>query len=542
MKKKLTLPDIPVKDQTPTVKALLLLVEECLIRLQEQDEEIHRLKDEIDELKGEKKRPKFKPSKLDEGSEGHSDEKDSKKKKPRAGSNKKSKTAELEVHEEKVLSPSDLPEGSRFKGYRDYVVQDLQIKSHNIRYRLACWVTPDGKTITAQLPFDAQGSHVGATLKQFIIYQHHHCQVTQPLLLEQLQEWGVDISSGQINRILSEKQDIFHHEKDSLLKAGLSASSYVSVDDSGARHQGKNGYVTQIGNAFFAWFESTGSKSRINFLSLLRAGNKGYQLTEAALEYMKAQKLPQTPLNRLKQAANRLFPNDASWQDFLKEVGIIKTRHVRIATEGALLGCVVAEGVNPNLVIVSDDAGQFNVLLHALCWVHAERLIHKLIPLNDAHKEDIAHVRGQIWNLYADLKAYKSGESHLDKEELNLRFDEIFSQKTRYATLNQILKRIHANKQELLLVLERPDIPLHTNESERDIRDYVKKRKVSGGTRSELGRRCRDTFTSLKKTCRKLNISFWRYLKDRISNPFETIDPLADIILTRASTACATGY
>ena len=92
MKKKLTLPDIPVKDQTPAVKALLLLVEECLIRLQEQDEEIHRLKDEIDELKGEKKRPKFKPSKLDEGSEGHSDEEDSKKKKPRAGSNKKSKT------------------------------------------------------------------------------------------------------------------------------------------------------------------------------------------------------------------------------------------------------------------------------------------------------------------------------------------------------------------------------------------------------------------------------------------------------------------
>ena len=150
-------------------------------------------------------------------------------------------------------------------------------------------------------------------------------------------------------------------------------------------------------------------------------------------------------------------------------------------------------------MIVSDDAGQFNVLLHALCWVHAERLIHKLIPLNDAHKEDIVHVRGQVWDLYADLKAYKSGESHLDKEELNLRFDEIFSQKTRYATLNQILKRIHANKQELLLVLERPDIPLHTNESERDIRDYVKKRKVSGGTRSELGRRCRDTFASLKK-------------------------------------------
>lgn len=65
-------------------------------------------------------------------------------------------------------------------------------------------------------------------------------------------------------------------------------------------------------------------------------------------------------------------------------------------------------------------------------------------------------------------------------------------------------------------MLERPDIPLHTNGSEGDVRDYVKKRKVSGGTRSDLSRRCRDTFASLKKTCRKLGVSFWDYLNDRV--------------------------
>ena len=68
---------------------------------------------------------------------------------------------------------------------------------------------------------------------------------------------------------------------------------------------------------------------------------------------------------------------------------------------------------------------------------------------------------------------------------------------------------------ELLLVLDRPEIPLHNNASETDIREYVKRRKVSGGTRSDSGRRCRDTFTSLKKTCRKLGVSFWDYLMDR---------------------------
>src|ERR1035441_4336051 len=171
----------------------------------------------------------------------------------------------------------------------------------------------------------------------------------------------------------------------------------------------------------------------------------------------------------------------------------------RNAREGALLGELAARGLHERLAIVSDDAGQFKVLRHALCWIHAERLIHTLLPLNEDHREDIATVRGQLWELYADLKKYKRRPNKQAKRALAQRFDGLFSQKTRYQTLNQLLRRLHQNKAELLLVLERPEIPLHTNASERDIRDYVKKRKVSGGTRSELGRQCRDTFISLKK-------------------------------------------
>ena len=107
-----------------------------------------------------------------------------------------------------------------------------------------------------------------------------------------------------------------------------------------------------------------------------------------------------------------------------------------------------------------------------------------------------------------------------------------FTQKTSYATLNQTLKRINSNKPELLLVLERPDIPLHTNGSETDIRDYVKKRKIRGGTRSDQGRRCRDTFASLKKTCRKLSISFWDFLKGRNSG-VNAIPPLPELVRRR---------
>jgi hypothetical protein len=316
------------------------------------------------------------------------------------------------------------------------------------------------------------------------------------------------------------------------------------VDDTGTRHQGKNAYTTHIGNDYFAWFASTECKSRLNFLQWLRAGHMDYQIEEEALAYREHQKLPKGLVARLRHPAPLGFANEAQWEAHLAQVGIIQARHRRIATEGALLryrsmGSVLQHGVPAGLVIVSDDAGQFNVLRHGLCWVHTERLIHPLIPLNETHRQDLSRVRGQVWALYADLKEYKQQPAAAKKEELAARFDTIFTPRTSFETLNQTLKRIYRNKAELLLVLryrsmERPDIPLHTHGSEQALRDPVKKRKVSSGTRSDLGRRCRDTFMSLKQTCRKLGVSFWHYLTDRISHT-HAIPPLPDLIRQRAA-------
>jgi hypothetical protein len=225
-----------------------------------------------------------------------------------------------------------------------------------------------------------------------------------------------------------------------------------------------------------------------------------------------------------------------SWHCHLDALGMHAQRYRKIATEGALLGSLKGLRIAENLAIISDDAGQFNVLTHGLCWVHAERLIHKMLPLNEQHRIDIAHVRNQVWDFYAELKSYKTQPAEELKESLKKRFDAIFTQKTSYTSLNLLLRRLHQNKSELLLVLERPEIPLHTNNSECDIRDHVKKRKVSGGTRSDTGRQCRDTFSSLKKTCRKLGISFWNYLTDRISCS-DHIPPLHHIIEQRIASA-----
>jgi hypothetical protein len=232
------------------------------------------------------------------------------------------------------------------------------------------------------------------------------------------------------------------------------------------------------------------------------------------------------------------FDDQAAWQTHLDRLGIsalqVAPDPVCIATEGALWGSIQAHGLLREMVIVSDDAGQFDVGRHALCWVHAERLVHKLDTFTDLHRVAQQRIRALIWRFYHDLKAYRVQPNARRRGELRARFDRIFRRHTGFATLDRLLVRLHANKPELLMVLDRPKIPLHTNGSERDIRLHVTKRKVSGGTRSADGRDCRDAFLGLMRTAAKLGITFWDYLGDRLGVPDQPVIPyLPDLIRCR---------
>lgn len=529
---KIQLPNILEGEKTFVVLQLMEIIDQLLVVNQLQAEENQLLKDEIARLKGLKPKPIIKPSKLEKDADAD-DEKEKSSSVKRPGSDKRSKTAEIIIHKTISIAPENIPPGSTLKERQPYTVIGIKIEPYNVCYLLERWQTPDGNYIVGKLPPEIQG-HFDPELKRFILYQYFHCHVTQPLLLEQLLELKIDISSGQLNRILIEDKDIFHIEKDEILPAGLKSSSSVNTDDTAARHNGKNGYCTHIGNELFAWFESTDSKSRINFLEILRAGQKDYIINEDALEYMNNQGLAKFVINLLKNHGTKQFADITEWEAHLKELQIINHRHVKIATEGALIGSILHNGLPRSLVIVSDDAGQFNVFNHALCWIHAERLINKLIAPSEEKRKILEDVKGQIWDFYAALKDYKKSPDEIKRIQLQDRFREIFTQKTDFQMLNLALERLYKNRDELLLVLDRPEIPLHNNLSENDIREYVKRRKVSGGTRSDLGRKCRDTFTSLKKTCRKLGISFWDYLLDRILKTDE-IPRLPEIILNRAN-------
>jgi hypothetical protein len=499
-------------------------------------EENAALREEIARLKGHKGRPKIKPSGMERATLERA---------PRARSkpSKRHTTAKRVVHEERVLAIG-APPGSRFKGYEDFVVQDLRLEARVIRYRRQRWLTPDGRTLVAPLPAGVQG-HVGPELRRFVLLQHHQGQVTAERITAFLAGLGVAISKRHVVRLLTARSAALIAEAKAVLRAGLATARWITVDDTSARHQARNGVTTQIGDDHFAFFATGFSKSRRNFLEILRAGHDDYVINAAALAYMRERNLAGAVIDQLAGHSIRCFPDRPTWHAHLEALGVtrleVTPNPVRIATEGALWGSIRSHGLLEDTAIISDDAGQFRIGTHALCWVHAERLVHQLIPFNDRQRLAIALVRQLIWwfpmGLGADLKAYQRDPCRQRAAQLRARFDRIFRRRTGFVTLDRLLARLHARKPELLLVLDRPEIPLHTNGSENDIRCHVTKRKVSGGTWSEAGRDARDACLGLIKTCQKLGLPFFDYLGSRLGVPdAPLIPPLPDLVRARAPT------
>lgn len=510
--------NIELKKQNESFARLILDLQET----------VKELKDEINRLKGQKSRPKFPPASLDKGSKGQ------------GNSNSKHKTSIIPItgakkikHEEIVIIPPNIPEGSRFKGYSDFHVEELNIEALKIKYRLAVYETPTGEILRGRLPFNLNGKHFGPDLIAYCLDQYHGRCVTRPQLLEQLLGFGVKISAGELDSLLIVNKNIFHEEKAAIFEAGITHSDQLNTDDTTARHNGKNGVCTHIGSPLFCYFESTSSKSRINFLEILRGKHIDYILSEDALLYAFEQGVTERVQVILDDHVDKRFANKDAWDQFLNKKGIITEKNRRIATEAALMGSAIFHGLKPTMGLMSDAAGQFNILIHALCWIHEERHYRKFVSLTEDEKVLIDGIRDTIWNLYEQLKEYKIKPEKELRIQIEREFDSLFSCETESDAINDLLKNTMSRKEGLLKVLDYPWLMLHNNDSERDIREYVKRRKISGSTRSEAGRKARDTFASLKKTCIKLGVCFWDYLRDR-TGKLGLIKPLSTLIAEKA--------
>lgn len=529
-----SVPEIPESEMTPLVRTLMLIIQQQATTIAQLNGQIQQLKNEIAILKKGNQKPKVPPSTLEKPPPPNSSESGK-----RPGSAKRCKTKDLLIHNVQRIAPEIIPEGAIFKDLHSYVVQDLVIENCNTKYLIERWKGQDGSYIVGKLPEGISG-HFSATLTSFILYQYYGALVTRPRLLKQLRDFGIDISKGQLENILTHAKESFHAEKNDILTEGLKVSKFIQTDDTSARHAGKNGFCTVIGNPFFTWFSTTQSKNRRNFLKLLHGNQPAYVINEDAIMYMKehegANGFFSPLLNMLSNHPSKSFDDDSSWEEHLKLLNITKDFDVRIATEGALFGSLRTRGISKDLGVLSDDAGQFDIFDHALCWIHEERHLKQIVPLNEQIRQEIEQILSRFWKLYQGLKAYRKTPLEIAKRSLENEFDALFKMETISGVFNTALSLIYDKKDELLKVLSRPEIPLHNNESEQEIREYVKRRKISGGTRSEDGKQCRDTFTSLKKSCYKLGISFWDYLRDRLGL-ISTVDYLPILICQKVRIA-----
>ncbi|MPR13583.1 IS66 family transposase [Microvirga tunisiensis] len=484
------------------------------------------LKDEIARLKNLPPRPPFKPSGMEKATQLRPADPG---RRPGRGAKRDRVTREVTIRVE-------APPGSRFKGYKMVTRRELIVAAEVVRYKRERWLTPEGQTIIAPLPEGIVGGF-GPGVRRFCLALHTQGQVTTERLTDLLNGIGLSISKREVVRLLTSDLEPFAQEDHAVLQAGLNSSPYITVDDTGARHARRPGVTTQIGGERFCVFRTSRSKSRLNFLSLLRGGCEDYVVNEAALDYLRRQPVEAAVIARLAAHPDQVFASQMEWWLHLLQcsINIFDRPLLQSLNEAATWGALRHHGLMQNTVVVSDDAGQFRIGQHALCWVHAERHLQKLMPGSPKQVKAVELVREAIWCFYRSLKLWKQSPSPGGERAFRRQFDKIFGLHTGYKELDELLARLARRKGELLRVLERPEIPLHTNASENDLRACVIKRKISGGTMSADGRVARDVMLGLLKTCRKLGLSFFDYLGDRLglNGDQPKIPPLA-VLVTQA--------
>lgn len=499
-----------IQEQTGIVQEQASAIQEQARTIQAQAEEIvalkatvQELKDEITRLKKTPKRPKFRQGGTPPNKGGA---------KPNNPSNPEQaqKAITPKMKEEVTLKPTYVPEGSRFKGYSTYSVQELTLTSKEVTYKLEQWQAPDGSMIRALLPPEVLNSHFGPDLRA-LIHTLYANGMTQPAIFDFVVSTGIEISEGQIHNILMGEASGYEEHSGEVLSAGLKEAPYIRTDDTGAKHQHQSGYCTHIGGEYFAYYKTTPSKSRINFLKILSQGKEGYFINDAFIWHLFQSGVKDDILNTFELHSGKRYRTKKGLNRLLNQMGLNGKKLRLSCLEAGLVGFIQETLFKPGQVLLSDRAGQFALFDHAGCWVHMERPLRKLAATSPAVEEEIGRVRAAIWSLYAQVK--EASLTQTGKEQVKELYDELENLQVTSPGVEAVLKTFREYREELLKALDHPGLPLHNNDSERDIRGMVKFRNISGSTKSEEGRAFRDGLMTLKQTCFRLGKNFWEYLK-----------------------------
>ena len=520
---------IPPELQTaPWLKSIVALLQEQAEQITALKKTVQELRDEITRLKKMPKRPKFRSGGGDpKGRSG----------KPGASggaeSHSANKMAPEKVRQEVRVQALGVPQGSRFKGYQEYAVQELEITPKDVIYKLEVWQALDGAVIRAVLPQEVQGSHFGHQLRAFL-HNLYALGMTEPGLFDLLRGAGIEISEGQVHHILMNESEGYHEASEKILTAGIEEAPYIRTDDTGAKHQHKSGYCTHIGGEYFAYYKTTSSKSRANFLKILLQGKEGYAINEAFIWHLFQCGVEDDLLNHFEEYVGKKYQVKKGLKRLLNHLGIENKKLRLQCLEAGLVGFISETILKPGQVLLSDRAGQFAVFDHAGCWVHMERPLRKLEATTPEAEQEITQVRGAIWHLYAKLK--EAALTQTGKEEVHKLYDQLTARQSISPGINEVIASFAQYREEMLKALDHPGLPLHNNDSERDIRGVAKRRNISGTTRSEEGRVFRDGLMTLKQTCARLGVSLWGYLTGwSMRQPVD----LADIVRKKYRTPAA---
>ena len=519
------------------IRQLLNLVEKLSADLRDAQIENQRLRDEVNRLKGEQGKPKTKGNTPKTPPNNHSSENERKKSRPR---HKKSKKAEIQIDREQVVEvdPSVLPKDAKFKGYEDVVVQDILLQTNNILFHKQKYYSASTrKTYLAEMPRGYEGQF-GPGIKALTLVFYYGIGTSEPKILEFFENVGIHISAGEISNLLIKKQESFHAEKDAVFEAGLQSSPWQQTDDTLTRVDGQNQHCHVVCNPVYTSYHTRASKDRLSILDVLCNGRKRlFRLNEEAIGY-----LNNIPWSKAAWRTIQSWKSDQDWEEmaFLGRLeeglpGLSKQQRKTLIDAAAVAAYHAQKDYPVVQALVCDDAPQFNWLGKEmmLCWVHDGRHYKKLMPVIPLHRDLLNDFLKLFWDYYHQLLTYCQNPSVKERLRLEIAFDELFSNCTGYDALDQRIAKTKAKKDSLLLALQYPELPLHNNASELGVRQRVRKRDVSFGPRTDDGVKSWDTFATLAETAKKLGVSFYHYLVDRISGTNQ-IQPLADLVSLRA--------
>ena len=519
------------------IRQLLNLVEKLSADLRDAQAENQRLRDEVNRLKGEQGKPKIKGNTPKPPPTNHSSENERHKSRPR---HRKSKKAEIKIDREQILEvdPAVLPKDAEFKGYEDIVVQDILQRTDNIRfYKKKYYSASTRKTYLAKLPRGYEGQF-GPGIKAMTLVLYYGIGTSEPKILEFFEECGIHISAGEISNLLIKKQERFHTEKDEVYETGLQSSPWQQTDDTLTRVDGQNQHCHIVCNPVYTSYHTRASKERLIVLDVLCNGRKRlFRLNEETIGYLRSISWSKAAWRKILSWKSEQDWEEAAFLDLLVEgLPKLSNQQRKILIDAAAVTAYHAQKDYPVVqALVCDNAPQFNWLGQEmmLCWVHEGRHYKKLMPVIALHRGLLDDFLKDFWEYYHQLLDYCQNPTMEEHLRLESEFDDLFSKHTGYDAMDQRIAKTKVKKDSLLLVLQYPELPLHNNASELAVRQRVRKRDVSFGPRTKDGVKAWDTFATLAETAKKLGVSFYHYLNDRISGTYQ-IQPLADLVSLRA--------